>query len=69
MKIRILTLFLLIGLSLFTNCNSDAILEVEFESTAVISGYDMALCACCGGWIINIDGQEFEKRFNRLVTY
>ena len=26
----------------------------------------MATCACCGGWIINIDGQEPDKRFSEL---
>jgi hypothetical protein len=32
----------------------------EYKSTGVITGYDMAMCACCGGWKISIDNQQYE---------
>ena len=67
MKIVKMGLLIVLGLLLLTTCNSDDDNnEMEFESTALISGFDMALCACCGGWIIDIDGEESENRFSEL---
>jgi hypothetical protein len=66
MKLRIFTLSLIIGLSLLTNCKSDDDTKIAFESTAIISRFDLSLCACCGGWIINIDGQQSNNRFTEL---
>ena len=67
MKIGKIGLLIVLGLTLLTNCNSDDdSTKQEFESTAVISGFDLTLCACCGGWIINIDGEESENRFSEL---
>ena len=67
MKIKIYTLLLFIGLSFFTGCsNDDDNSEIEFESTAEIKGLDLTLCACCGGWIIEIDGDGTDRRFIEL---
>jgi hypothetical protein len=37
--------------------------KIKFENTGVITGADMAMCACCGGYFIDIDGisYRFEK--------
>jgi len=37
--------------------------KIKFENTAVITGADMAMCACCGGYFIDIEGisYRFEK--------
>ncbi len=66
MDIGKLSLLVFFGIVIFTSCNNDDDLQVQFESTATISGFDMTLCACCGGWIIDINGQEPDKRFSEL---
>jgi hypothetical protein len=65
MKIGKLSLLLFLGLIIFISFNENES-QTQFESTATISGLDMTLCACCGGWVININGQESEKRFSEL---
>jgi len=65
MEIGKLSLIIFFGLIIFTNCSNDD-LEAKFESTATISGFDVTLCACCGGWVIDINGQEADKRFSEL---
>ena len=37
-----------------TSCNKDN--NITYEDTGKIIGQDLALCACCGNWIIKIDG-------------
>ena len=66
MKIGKLSLLIFFGLVFFTSCSNDDDSQVQFESTATILGLDMTLCACCGGWIIDINGQELNKRFSEL---
>ena len=66
MKTGKVALLLVLGLIFFISCDSDDNSETEFESTGMISGFDMTLCACCGGWIIDIDGEESENRFTEL---
>jgi hypothetical protein len=71
MKAKISTLVLILGAITFTSCGNDSPVTnddspVAFESTAVISGFDKRMCRCCGGWIINIDGEELSKRFDEL---
>ena len=65
MKTRKLLLFVL-GFTFLTSCDSDDDNESEFESTAIISGLDMGACVCCGGFIIEIDGEESRNRFSEL---
>ncbi|MDO5980299.1 hypothetical protein [Flavivirga spongiicola] len=53
--------------SLFLACkNDDDSAEIKYESTAVIKGQDLTLCACCGGWIIEIDNMTTDYRFEIL---
>jgi len=67
MKIRIYSLLLFMALGVLTSCsNDDDNSEIEFESTAEIKGLDLTLCACCGGWIIEIDGDGTDRRFEEL---
>lgn len=65
MKIKILTLLFILGF-IILSCDNDDDSQMQFESTAIISGLDMTLCACCGGWIININGEDSGKRFSEL---
>ena len=48
------------------SCKNDDSQEDLFESTATILGFDMTLCGCCGGWIIDINGEEAGQRFSDL---
>ena len=41
---------------------------IDFESEAVISGEDFALCPCCGGWFITIAGETTTYRFDQLPS-
>ena len=66
MKIKPFTLLLFIVFGFFASCNNDDNSNNEFESTAKITGLDLTLCACCGGWIINISGEDPDKRFTNL---
>ena len=59
-------LMLLFGLVILTSCSDYEDSQIQFESTATILGFDMTLCACCGGWIINIKGRETKDRFSEL---
>ena len=65
MKIKMLTLFFALG-CIALSCKNDDDSPTQFESTAIISGLDLTLCACCGGWIINIDQEESARRFSEL---
>ena len=31
----------------------------NYKSVGTILGYDMTLCGCCGGWIINIEDVSY----------
>ncbi len=31
-----------------------------YMSKGVITGQDYRMCACCGGWIINIEGENYQ---------
>jgi hypothetical protein len=45
---------LLVFSILIFSCEKDA-----FKSTGTITGADMALCACCGGYFIDIEGTQY----------
>lgn len=57
---RLLCVFLL--LSSITSCNSNHSENpnplTKYKSTGYIIGQDLALCPCCGNWIIKINGIE-----------
>jgi hypothetical protein len=38
----------------------------EFESQGLIMGLDEALCACCGNWLILIEGEQNIDQFLEL---
>jgi len=50
--------FLLVIILLFCSCE-----KTNYKSTGTITGADMAMCACCGGYFIDIEGTQyrFEK--------
>jgi hypothetical protein len=31
----------------------------DYKSTGTITGNDLRMCVCCGGWIINIDDVQY----------
>jgi len=52
--------------TLFVGCKNDDDTTTDFDSTALIIGLDTAACACCGNWIIEIDGEENPRQFLAL---
>lgn len=40
--------------------------QMQYESTGQIVGRDLALCACCGNWILKIDGVQNACQFLTL---
>jgi hypothetical protein len=54
-----LVIFTLV-IALITCSKSDE----AYQSKGVITGQDPTMCACCGGWLITIDGQNY--RFDSL---
>lgn len=53
-----LVLLLLILATIFLRCE-----KIKSENSAIITGADMTMCACCGGYFIDIEGVQyrFEK--------
>lgn len=65
MKTIKLILILCISVISLLSCEKESS-ENTPETNAIIQGYDLSLCACCGGWIINIEGNEDRDRFSQL---
>ena len=42
----------------FMSCNQEN--SKDFISNGIITGPDIRMCACCGGWYIQIDGIIYE---------
>lgn len=40
----------------------------RYENTGTITGADMAMCACCGGYFIVIDGTKYRFEKSELPT-
>ena len=56
MKTKLLLVVLLvIG---FVGCKKPT--TSDFQSTGIITGVDLKMCACCGGWYIQIDNVTYE---------
>lgn len=55
---RSLLLLLIFFTGLMISCE-----KTKYENTATITGADLAMCACCGGYFIDIEGTQyrFEK--------
>ena len=49
--------------SITYSCKDD---EIRFQSSGLITGPDLAFCACCGGFIINISDSTY--RFDNLPS-
>ncbi len=54
---------LLISLLLILSCEKE-----KYESTGIIIGADMSLCACCGGYFIDITGTQYRFEKSELPT-
>lgn len=66
---RLKNALFLVLIFVFLGCSkSETKNAAEFESEAVITGEDFALCPCCGGWFITIAGQPTTYRFDQLPT-
>jgi hypothetical protein len=69
MKKAISFSMLLISLIILPSCNDkddEDLSLIKFESTAKILGRDTAICACCGNWILKIDGIDNAYQFVTL---
>jgi len=55
---KLLLLLLIISATIVISCE-----KTKHANTGTITGADMAMCACCGGYFIDIDGNRyrFEK--------
>jgi hypothetical protein len=53
---RISNFFVIVLLIGLTNCSK---VNDNYMSKGVITGQDYRMCACCGGWIINIEDQIY----------
>lgn len=61
----VLLMFAMIGM--VTSCEDNSPSEeLVYESTGTITGYDLTLCACCGGWIVVIENDENTYRLDSL---
>ena len=57
MKTKILLAICLIILC-FVCCQKG--INNDYQSNGIITGPDIRMCACCGGWYIQIDGSTYE---------
>ena len=56
MRIKLLLgVFLIIGLVVCQKPTTS-----DFQSTGIITGVDLKMCACCGGYYIQIDNVTYE---------
>ena len=53
-------LFAVITMAFFISCEKD---ESGFESEGIITGPDIAMCICCGGYIIEISDSSYHFDF------
>ena len=60
---RITLTFISILLMVVFSCSK----EDNYMSSGTITGIDMSLCMCCGGWFIEIDNATY--RFNKLPDH
>ena len=51
---KVIVVIMMIG---FTTCNK---VNDTYMSQGTITGQDYRMCACCGGWIINIEGENYQ---------
>lgn len=53
---------IMLSITVFS-CDDDTL---TYESTGQILGLDLALCPCCGNWLIQIEGEENPYQFMEL---
>lgn len=58
-----LLLFLMIFTTMIFGCEKS-----EFDNIATITGADMTLCACCGGYFIEIDAIQYRFEKSELPS-
>lgn len=51
---KAISCFLLISTLLIFSCEKE-----KYQSTGIITGPDMRMCPCCGGYFIDIDGSVY----------
>src|SRR5665648_658758 len=51
---KTIVFLLLISTLLIFSCEKE-----KFQSTGTITGPDMRMCPCCGGYFIDIDGNQY----------
>jgi hypothetical protein len=52
---------------MISSCEDDNSNEVDLiKSNAILGNYDLALCACCGGYIIFLENDSSSYRFETL---
>ena len=65
MRTKRVLLYGIIALITITCNNKEDIKPIyEYKDSGVITGADMSLCPCCGGWFIEIDNTTY--RFLKL---
>ena len=52
---KLLLLALSITLLTFSSCTKDS----KYESSGIITGQNLGMCPCCGGWFIDIDNTTY----------
>jgi hypothetical protein len=48
------------------NYTSDNLNQLQYKSTGQIVGRDLALCPCCGNWVLKVDGVQNTYQFLTL---
>lgn len=66
MNIFRLALVFIVALAVISCSKQDIEEGQTFDSEAIIVGPDLALCPCCGGYIIEIDEAGIAYRFENL---
>ena len=54
------SMMVVITVVVFASCNKE---NSEYKSIGTIIGLDNRPCMCCGGWIIEIDGHDYQFNF------
>jgi len=71
MTMKIINLFFFVALLLIFSCDrddDDDNVEISYESTGVIVGLDLTLCACCGGYLIRLEDSAENLNFDALPS-
>jgi len=58
------TSILIVSALLLLSCEKE-----NYQDTGIITGPDISLCACCGGYFIEIDGETYRFEKTELPGY